>query len=235
MKGSGKSTAAELIKDLCGSRVPVQVIGFADPIKEFCGPVYGFSDAASYGPSAEREKPIPFDEAARFAAYTRAKRITIQLEIWGRTLARDLSYALPAFWDWQSQVSTAGRLSGDQITPRFVFQTFGTEFGRNVLGESFWIDLALAKADRFATLHPVKVGKTVISDCRFDNETIAVKKHRQGNLVLEIVNAEARGVVAFGNHASEQPCTVPPDFKIFNYPSRGLDPLRQEIRRCTYL
>lgn len=231
-KGSGKSTAAELLREC--ARGPVQVIGFADPIKEFCGHVFGFSHEALYGPSEAREVPITFEENARLAAYARAKRITIQLEMWGRALARDLTPALIPFWDWMSSISREGSYH-DQITPRRVLQTFGTEFGRTHLGERFWIDLALSRHDRFEKLHPVKVGLTLISDMRFDNEHEAVKAHRCGNLVLEIRNAEARTVRTAGTHASEQGCTIPADFTIFNYPSRGLESLRQDLRRCTYL
>lgn len=49
LKGSGKSTVAEMIGGVC--------IGFADPLKQFCQKVFGFTDEELYGPSDARERP----------------------------------------------------------------------------------------------------------------------------------------------------------------------------------
>ena len=48
LAGSGKSTVAEMLNGV--------QIGFADPLKRFCGEVFGFSNEELYGPSEARER-----------------------------------------------------------------------------------------------------------------------------------------------------------------------------------
>lgn len=55
-------------------------------------------------------------------------------------------------------------------TPRYLMQTLGTEWGRNVHGDDFWVNLTMTKVKRLmAEGHSV-----VIDDCRFTNEADAV-------------------------------------------------------------
>lgn len=54
LAGSGKSTVAYLLTKAGGEQ-----IAFAEPLKRFCGEVFGFTRAQLYGPSAERERPSP--------------------------------------------------------------------------------------------------------------------------------------------------------------------------------
>ncbi len=51
LAGSGKNTVAEMI-----GGIP---LAFAQPLKEFCGQVFGFSDRQLCGPSEAREEPSP--------------------------------------------------------------------------------------------------------------------------------------------------------------------------------
>lgn len=78
-------------------------------------------------------------------------------------------------------------------SPRYAMQTLGTEWGRNLIGDSLWVDACLARAFRHKDC--------VISDVRFDNEALAVRK--AGGTVLKIVrpNLEA---ISLSNHKSEQ-------------------------------
>lgn len=77
-------------------------------------------------------------------------------------------------------------------TPRHLMQALGTELGRNMIGEDFWIRL---------WLHRVAAAKrVVVDDCRFPNEAEAVRK-----LGGVIVKLEGRGGIA-GAHASEAGC-----------------------------
>lgn len=51
-------------------------------------------------------------------------------------------------------------------TPRYAMQTLGTEWGRDLIGEHFWVAAAIARAgDR----------ETVITDARFPNEVEAIE------------------------------------------------------------
>lgn len=62
-------------------------------------------------------------------------------------------------------------IAGIGKSPRELLQLFGTEFGRNLVSESIWIDLAMQKADRYASVGV----SVVITDVRFDNEAEAVR------------------------------------------------------------
>lgn len=77
-------------------------------------------------------------------------------------------------------------------TPRHLMQALGTELGRNLIGEDFWIRL---------WLHRVATAKrVVVDDCRFPNEAAAVRS--LGGVIIEL---EGRGGIA-GSHASEAGC-----------------------------
>src|SRR5690606_21287800 len=51
-------------------------------------------------------------------------------------------------------------------TPRHAMQTLGTEWGRNCIGENFWVDLW--------TYHASQHERVVVDDCRFANEARAI-------------------------------------------------------------
>lgn len=74
-------------------------------------------------------------------------------------------------------------------TPRHAMQTLGTEWGRDSLGEDFWVGLW----ERSVLGRPL----TVVDDCRFANEAAAVR--RMGGRVIRLTG---RGGIA-GGHVSE--------------------------------
>lgn len=77
-------------------------------------------------------------------------------------------------------------------TPRHLMQALGTELGRNLIGEDFWIRL---------WLHRVAAAKrVVVDDCRFPNEAAAVRS--LGGVIIKL---EGRGGIA-GGHESEKGC-----------------------------
>jgi hypothetical protein len=51
------------------------------------------------------------------------------------------------------------------VSPRVLLQTLGTEWGRNTLGQSFWIKIAQAYMSAFSD-----VSVFIVPDIRFDNE-----------------------------------------------------------------
>lgn len=94
-------------------------------------------------------------------------------------------------------------------TPRFAMQTLGTEWGRELIGQDFWLDTAMKKA---------ATGDTVITDVRFPNEVDVVKSN--GGTVIRVV---AEGDTVFGengvgtDHASEVlMASLPEDLIIVN-------------------
>jgi len=78
-------------------------------------------------------------------------------------------------------------------TPRYAMQTLGTEWGRNCLGDDFWVELWHRQADIIIA----SGGRVVVDDCRFPNEALAIRK-----LGGDIFKIEGRGGIA-GGHVSE--------------------------------
>lgn len=78
-------------------------------------------------------------------------------------------------------------------TPRYVMQTLGTEWGRNIVAQSLWTDIATREIARH-----LDVGRNVVvDDCRFENEAQAVRR-----LSGKILRITGRGGIA-GGHVSE--------------------------------
>ncbi len=77
-------------------------------------------------------------------------------------------------------------------TPRWAMQSLGTEWGRQLISESLWIDAWAAKVNACGQ-------NVVVDDVRFPNEVDAIK--RRGGYLVKITG---RGVaLATGGHASE--------------------------------
>ena len=84
---------------------------------------------------------------------------------------------------------------GKNITVRKILQTLGTEWGRNLLHPDIWINYVLKDLPWYEEHEWPGV---VITDCRFDNEAIAVRK--AGGIVCHIRRANAPSI---GRHISE--------------------------------
>lgn len=93
----------------------------------------------------------------------------------------NLSQLIPMGWEFLKQTSP-------QV--RGLLQRFGTEVAREMWGQNFWVDLAMAKADA--------TDNVIITDVRFPNEYDAIK-HAGG----EVWRVEKLGVSAVNNHPSE--------------------------------
>lgn len=78
----------------------------------------------------------------------------------------------------------------DMKTPRYAMQTLGTEWGRNLISDSLWVDTTLTRI-RAAKKH------VVVTDMRFQNEFEALKA-----IGAKTVRVE-RGIVNTDLHPSE--------------------------------
>lgn len=76
-------------------------------------------------------------------------------------------------------------------SPRYLMQTLGTEWGRNMVHPELWLMLAEREIKHNG-------GHTVITDVRFDNEADLI--HKNGGVVWKI---SRRQVNAVERHASE--------------------------------
>lgn len=87
---------------------------------------------------------------------------------------------------------------------RELLQRFGTEVGRELYGENFWVQMAMAKL--------VDGQDYVIPDVRFPNEAHAV--HELGGIVLRVVRP---GTGAVNSHVSDTGIdALPTDGEIWN-------------------
>jgi hypothetical protein len=76
-------------------------------------------------------------------------------------------------------------------TPRWAMQTLGTEWGRVLMNENFWVNL---------WLHNLPANRDVVADdVRFKNEVDII--HDNGGIVIQI---ERPGTGPLAHHASEQ-------------------------------
>lgn len=64
------------------------------------------------------------------------------------------------------------------VTPRRLMQTIGTDWGRWTIDPDLWVKLLVRRIERRQAPH------IVITDCRFDNEAVAIKE--LGGIVIEI-------------------------------------------------
>ena len=78
-------------------------------------------------------------------------------------------------------------------TPRYLMQTLGTEWGRNLVAPDIWMTLTEAKIKQFLTFRNVAV-----SDVRFENEAALIRE--LGGTVYHVT----RPGLALQKHASER-------------------------------
>ena len=103
-------------------------------------------------------------------------------------------------------------------TPRFAMQTLGTEWGRNIMGRSFWTN-----AWTTAVVNS-NMASIVCDDCRFENEAEALRQ--MGGKIVQIVR---EGAGLEDSHESEQ-IKIDPDLVIHN--NGTLDDLYKEVDQC---
>lgn len=107
-------------------------------------------------------------------------------------------------------------------SPRELMQTLGTEWGRNLVNEDLWLILARQRL--------LKMGPgMVISDVRFDNEALWVRK--LGGRIIHVKRDLAERVK---QHSSEVGVTVEPgDGVIVN--NGSLEDLQQSVKDLFHL
>jgi hypothetical protein len=94
-------------------------------------------------------------------------------------------------------------------TPRYAMQTLGTEWGRELFGEDFWVNSAIGRAKR----HMDQGTSVVIDDVRFPNEADAIKE--AGGYMVRVFRP---GQQITQRHASEGGLDeYPVDFVLMNH------------------
>lgn len=95
-------------------------------------------------------------------------------------------------------------------SPRQLMQLLGTEWGRDMISASIWLDLAEQNLGNLAELYPEAPG-FVISDVRFENEADFVRQ--RGGLIIHLKRADAPDV---NPHASELGVAIQPSDLLIN-------------------
>jgi hypothetical protein len=89
------------------------------------------------------------------------------------------------YYGWDGYKSTP---YSDEI--RRLLQRFGTDAGRNIIGQNVWVQ---------ATLENLPGGKYVVTDCRFPNEAEYITERYDGI----IIRVERPGIGPINDHYSE--------------------------------
>lgn len=103
-------------------------------------------------------------------------------------------------------------------TPRYVMQTLGTEWGRDCMGEDFWVNVARARA----AYHP---GRRLFSDVRFRNEAQMIRD--LGGVIIKI---ERPGLDIDLSHPSEQEIALIEPDVVFDNETRTPEQFQVLIR-----
>ena len=226
--GSGKDTVASFIaKDMNGI-----TIAQADPMKRFVAKTFGFTNEQLWGPSEARNTPdLRFDSTAyrnKVMLAVMAEAEEWISEVLPATRDDKMNLAYSRLMEWASGMMTSAA-EDKGLTCRKVLQTLGTEWGRQ-FSQDMWIDYALVRAWGLLTggctyipYHGVVpdegnpgYGLVIISDGRFRNEILGVKK--VGGRILKVINpvgaevnaAEKAGVVGHRSEAEQR--NIPPWF-----------------------
>ena len=101
---------------------------------------------------------------------------------------------------------------------RHAMQTLGTEWGRQHIGQDFWVELWKRNA--------LTLPKIVADDCRFPNEVEAIRA--MGGMVVRIERPGAGSKTGAG-HASESIGSLEHDLTLFN--TRSIEELREFVAR----
>jgi hypothetical protein len=208
--GSGKDTVASFMVKNHGAVTIAQ----ADPMKRLAKLLFDFTDDQLWGPSESRNAvdhrydPEHLTAEAWDGVWERFNHQSI--DAWLRDLFPDLEFLnlptdkgagpRPALRNWLNQVMTQTYWAGKALTPRYVLQTLGTEWGR-AQGRDIWTNYAVNAAwkllgggysyDRAQGLTEAKDGSprwVVITDGRFRNEVVNVL--RAGGITIKVFNPQ---------------------------------------------
>jgi hypothetical protein len=204
--GSGKDTVANFIaKNFRGV-----VVAQADPMKKFCGDVFGFTEEQLWGPSALRNTPVKWKQGERnqhsdnFEACYKGFLISLGLIT---------NSAKDNLLEWFDKLNIITGATGE-LSPRVALQTLGTEFGRNV-SMDMWNAHAIktckklleggysyTRAGGLVVDDNFKYDYACISDIRFRNEALNIRY--LGGTVLKLERRDASSEIGgIKGHASE--------------------------------
>lgn len=110
-----------------------------------------------------------------------------------------------------TQLNGSGKEAVDDrygVSPRYMMQTLGTEWGRKLVNQDLWLLIAMDRISK-----ALAAGENVyVSDVRFDNEAAMIRE--MGGTIIHIRRRDAQTVRP---HMSETPlCVNDTDYTIYN-------------------
>lgn len=229
--GVGKDTLALAVRE----RLNGECVGFADALKQMAREIFDFTAVQLFGPSHERDRVDP-EWTGKTVQRARNHLLDVG-SAWSARLGLQWAQAKPALEDWHHMLVNGADEHG-ALSPRYVLQTLGTEFGRAV-DPKVWVRHALAVADklmegdhRYTRLEGLVVspgarppGAVLVPDGRFNNEVLAVK--RAGGYAVLVTRPDRASTVSTGvvGHASERNDGALPDhyYDLVINNDKGLD------------
>lgn len=202
---SGKDTVADIIQ-LHGE---IGRYALASPIKESMNDLFGWG--TEQGNGALKEVVIPTYLPNKWQVIEvlgkykdlHEKLTTIQnIYDYGCNIYDAMLEWLYANGRVVRAVSSGGHSTGNRlihVSPREMYQIFGTEMMRECISETFWLDIAPTE-------------NTIITDIRFPNEAEWLKVN--GGILVDIVRPNKDTQVA--SHASESGTGAKPDYTLVN-------------------
>lgn len=174
--GSGKDTFADfLLEDLKSKGVKISKYNLALPIKAFINDLMGWDDRHAYG---ELKEVIVKVEVSTFKEFKEAFDKVFPTV--------DISYhKLRYMW---GVLDILRMNKDDNISPRMMYQWFGTECMREIVHDDIWLQL----------IPNVKGEVVLIPDIRFPNEAAYLRE--KGSLI----HVKREGVSEVATHISEQ-------------------------------
>lgn len=187
---AGKDTAAGHLTNSYG----YQKVAFADPVKRIAQLLFAFTDDQLWGPSALRNEvdvrytnPVGHDwQYAEDRLHAEGKKVVQHLkEVTTFEENEEDAFASLVYWfNW------VRKRHSESLSPRIVIQTLGTEWGRERLSESVWIDYLQHVSSRLTTEDGLRYEATqglvvdkkaesvegiLASDARFVDELEAIR------------------------------------------------------------
>lgn len=225
--GSGKGAATDFLRSELNAHSRsgnnTTVVSFAEPLRQLFLRSLGLSSdklSLEYKATLDRDtKELPIIEVfpkidVKFALENVESALNLLSKKHGdlEITSADIEYLLRILY------TPSGEVKPD-LTIRKALQVIGTEFGREFLKDSLWIDLAEATISDELSINR----DAIVDDCRFNNEALLI--HKLKGKVIEIQRPSITGA---GNHKSEagiDRCLV--DKIIVN--DKGLEDLRLEV------
>lgn len=195
-KGSGKDTAADLLKE---SKKAHGKISFAGPLKQICAKVFGVDLGILNDPVLKEKLFVDLKNFGKPIELTERLLRQVKKECAAMLEEYDPNTGLMRYnIDRVSVTGLAGQL---MESPRQLLQVIGTEFIRDRIYKGWHVEAAFSDS---ALAKLTQSGTYCVTDTRFTNEYEFLKEKFQDDFICYYVERpEKEEILAKATHASE--------------------------------